>query len=93
MRTRTYRGPTAIHDAETGDHLTDATAVLEPRIDGQNGCWGIITDHSAGELPPHLRVTFPDGTAVFVLVDWSDHAGTARVRGGPLPRQLLEATA
>jgi hypothetical protein len=93
MRTRTYRGTAAIHDAETGEHLTDATAVLEPRIDGQSGCWGIITDHAAGELPPHLRVAFPDGTTVFVLVDWSDRAGTARVRGGPLPAQLLEATA
>ena len=60
-----------IIDAETGTHTTEATAVLETRIDGRPGCWGIVTDHAAGDLPAHLRLVFVDGSEVTVLVTGS----------------------
>lgn len=88
METNAYRGPVEVIDAETGTHTTDAIAVLESRVDGRPGCWGIVTGHSAGDLPPHLRLIFVDGSEVTVLIDWQDRSGTARVRGGPLPATL-----
>lgn len=88
MAINSYRGPVEVINAETGTHTTEATAVLESRIDGRPGCWGIVTDHSAGDLPPHLRLVLEDGSEVTVLIDWQDRSGTARVRGGPLPEGL-----
>jgi len=91
--TKTYRGPAEILDGETGVFVSAATVVLEPRVDRRPGCWGVVAEHDAGDLPPSLRIVVPGRGEVHAFVDWQDTAGTARIRGSALPDVHLEASA
>lgn len=93
MHTQTYRGSVEVYNAVTGTRSGTARVVLEPRIDGRPGCWGIVHGHDMATVPPHMRLVFAEGGDVLVLVDWQDAADTARVRGGSLPAHLLGAVA